>query len=50
MENKSKNVAQNWGKGTQKGAGLGGQGQIDEVIGDFGKYQFLIFIFKILIG
>jgi len=25
-------------------------GQINNVIGDFGKYQFLIFVFKILIG
>lgn len=24
--------------------------QIDDLIGSFGKYQFLIFIFKILIG
>lgn len=25
-------------------------GQIDDIIGNFGRYQFLIFLFKILIG
>lgn len=25
-------------------------GQIDDIIGGFGKYQFMIFMFKILIG
>ena len=63
MEERFKNNGENsWGKSDKTKTDKNGrneandsleddeQGQIDDVIGNFGKYQFLIFMFKILIG
>lgn len=36
--------------GAKKSPAADELGGIDDIIGDFGKYQFLVFMFKILIG
>ena len=51
MERKHKDVKKTEFKvPTKPTSGREEHGQFDDIIGGFGKYQLLIFLFKILIG
>lgn len=56
MDKKPKNEFNTRPRRMSRASGKGNEadsdecGQIDDIIGGFGKYQFMIFMFKILIG